>query len=150
MNNIVLIGVANGTPQDDRTKLLIDIHYNNEIFPWEVRIPPTYTGTFDEYLTEHADEIYADLATKLQAWEDLDPKERQVPVGMMFGETEETITVPITREEVVTPTYPDYYVLRANEYPSVAEQMDAFWKGGAAAEAMQQRILDIKNKYPKP
>lgn len=147
MNNIVLIGVANGTPHDDRTRLVIDIYYNDEIFPWEVRVPPTYTGTFDEYLTEHANEIYTDLATKLQAWEDLDPKERQIPTGMVFGET---ITVPITREEVVAPTYPDYYVLRANEYPSLAEQMDAFWKGGTAADAMHQRIVDIKNKYPKP
>lgn len=150
MNNIVLRGVADGTLQDDRTRLVIDIYYNNEIFPWEVRIPPTYAGTFDEYLTEHAEEIYTDLATKLQAWEELNPKERQVPTGIWFGETEETITIPITRKEVVTPTYPDYYVLRANEYPPLAEQMDAFWKGGVSAEAMQQCIVDIKNKYPKP
>lgn len=34
--------------------------------------------------------------------------------------------------------------------PRLSEQMDAFWKGGTAADAMHQRIVDIKNKYPKP
>ncbi len=146
MNSITLTGVANGNQMDDRTLLVIDVTYNDELFPWSTRMTPTYTGSFDQYIAENADSIYADIAAKLQVWEDLDPKEREIPPE--FGEP--PIIVPITRGEIVTPTYPDYYVLRAREYPSVAEQMDAFWKGGAAADAMHQKILDIKNKYPKP
>jgi hypothetical protein len=146
MNSIILRGIANGNAQDDRTLLVIDVNYNDETFPWNLRMFPTYTGSFDQYITEHEENVYADVAAKLQEWEDLDPKEREI----QLEPDEEPIIVPITREEVVTPTYPDYYVMRAREYPPLAEQMDAFWKGGTAAENMHQKILDIKNKYPKP
>lgn len=44
----------------------------------------------------------------------------------------------------------NYAQKRAIEYPPVTEQLDAFWKGGADAEAMRVRIQEIKNKYPKP
>jgi hypothetical protein len=145
MNNITLQGIRDGNTQDDRMLLVLEVRYNDEIFPWNIRMHPTYVGTYDEYITEHASSIYADIASKLEQWELLDPKEREIESP--FGK--EPIVVPITREEVVTPTYPDYYVLRANEYPPLAEQMDAFWKGGDAAEQMQQKILDIKLKYPK-
>lgn len=42
-----------------------------------------------------------------------------------------------------------YQTLRQEAYPSVAEQLDALWKGGADAEAMRQRVLAVKVKYPK-
>lgn len=38
---------------------------------------------------------------------------------------------------------------RMNAYPSIGDQLDALWKGGAALEEMRQRILDVKSKYPK-
>ena len=38
---------------------------------------------------------------------------------------------------------------RRNEYPDIGDQLDAFWKGGDAAEAMRQRILAVKEKFPK-
>lgn len=38
---------------------------------------------------------------------------------------------------------------RQHSYPSIGDQLDALWKGGAALEEMRQRILDIKSKYPK-
>lgn len=44
----------------------------------------------------------------------------------------------------------DYAERRRKEYPPLAEQLDALWKGGAEAEAMRQRILAVKAKYPKP
>lgn len=50
----------------------------------------------------------------------------------------------------------DYRTLRAQEYPSIGEQLDALWKEMQAlprtqeAEAMLQRIRDVKAKYPKP
>jgi hypothetical protein len=43
-------------------------------------------------------------------------------------------------------TYAD---LRKNEYPLIADQLDALWKGGEALEQMRQQILLIKEKYPK-
>jgi hypothetical protein len=39
---------------------------------------------------------------------------------------------------------------RVKEYPPLADQIDALWKGGDAAEAMLQKVMDVKNKYPKP
>lgn len=44
----------------------------------------------------------------------------------------------------------DWLNLREDAYPAMAEQMDAFWKGGEAAEAMRTRIQAVKDRYPKP
>lgn len=44
----------------------------------------------------------------------------------------------------------DYRERRRAEYPPIAEQLDAQWKGGEAAEAMRQKVLAVKVKYPKP
>lgn len=52
---------------------------------------------------------------------------------------------------VVQPPMPDYYALRRAEYPSLADQLDAFWKGPQSPEyvAMQDKIQAVKQKYPK-
>jgi hypothetical protein len=42
-----------------------------------------------------------------------------------------------------------YQEKRRLEYPSIGDQLDALWKGGAAAEEMLARVQAIKNKYPK-
>lgn len=47
------------------------------------------------------------------------------------------------------PAY-DYRMLRAAAYPPIGDQLDALWKGGAAAEDMLQRVLAVKARYPKP
>jgi hypothetical protein len=39
---------------------------------------------------------------------------------------------------------------RQQEYPSMGDQLDALWKGGAAADAMLEKIQAVKTKYPKP
>lgn len=39
---------------------------------------------------------------------------------------------------------------RAAEYPPVKEQLDAFWKGGAEAEAMRAKVMAVKAAHPKP
>jgi hypothetical protein len=44
----------------------------------------------------------------------------------------------------------DYVRLRRHEYPSMGDQLDAIWKGGAEADAMRKRIEEVKAKYPKP
>ena len=43
-----------------------------------------------------------------------------------------------------------YRVKRANEYPSIGDQLDAFWKGGEAAAEMLAKVQAVKTKYPKP
>jgi len=43
-----------------------------------------------------------------------------------------------------------YKSQRAAEYPPVGDQLDALWKGGAAAEEMLATVMAVKAKYPKP
>ncbi len=43
----------------------------------------------------------------------------------------------------------DYAAKRVEEYPSLADQLDAIWKGGDYAEEMRQRIMEIKDQFPK-
>jgi hypothetical protein len=43
----------------------------------------------------------------------------------------------------------DYAQRRKEEYPDIGEQLDALWKGGDAAESMRQKILAVKEQYPK-
>ena len=45
---------------------------------------------------------------------------------------------------------PDAYKFaRVREYPSIGDQLDALWKGGADAEAMLAKVQAVKIKYPK-
>ena len=43
----------------------------------------------------------------------------------------------------------EYQRSRAGEYPAIGDQLDAVWKGGAAAEEMLALVQSVKNKYPK-
>jgi hypothetical protein len=43
----------------------------------------------------------------------------------------------------------DYRDLRKSDYPPIAEQLDAMWKGGDALEVMRVRILEVKQRFPK-
>ena len=58
---------------------------------------------------------------------------------------------PISKEEIVKPSIPDYYALRRSEYPSLGDQLDAVWKGTASQAFldMQAKIALVKAKYPK-
>lgn len=38
---------------------------------------------------------------------------------------------------------------RRKEYPSLEDQLDALWKGGAEAEAMRAQIMAVKSRFPK-
>ena len=42
-----------------------------------------------------------------------------------------------------------YRTLRAAAYPPIGDQLDALWKGGAAAEEMLTQIQAVKARYPK-
>lgn len=43
-----------------------------------------------------------------------------------------------------------YIKLRRKEYPSTEDQLDAIFKGGQDFKDMQDSIIAIKEKYPKP
>lgn len=43
-----------------------------------------------------------------------------------------------------------YAALRRDNYPDVRDQLDALWKGGEALEEMRRKVLEVKEKYPKP
>jgi len=43
-----------------------------------------------------------------------------------------------------------YKAQRAVEYPPIGDQLDALWKGGAAAAEMLATVQAVKTKYPKP
>lgn len=39
---------------------------------------------------------------------------------------------------------------RQSAYPSIGDQLDALWKGGAAATEMLARVQAVKAQFPKP
>jgi hypothetical protein len=55
----------------------------------------------------------------------------------------------IEREDGGLAAASDYVSLRRGAYPSLVDQIDALWKGGAAADDMRDRVLGVKAKYPK-
>ena len=59
-------------------------------------------------------------------------------LAVQFDEFSELITAP-------TP----YQQLRAAAYPPIGDQLDALWKGGAAAEEMLAQIHAVKARHPK-
>jgi len=44
----------------------------------------------------------------------------------------------------------EYQRQRVPEYPSIGDQLDAIWKGGDAYDVMLAKVMEIKDKYPKP
>ena len=43
----------------------------------------------------------------------------------------------------------DYAARRRGEYPSIEDQLDALWKGGTDVDEMRQRVLAVKQRFPK-
>lgn len=64
------------------------------------------------------------------------------------------LSVPAPSKEEMVAAINDaqniYKQLRKEEYPSIADQLDAIWSGGPAQAAMLATIQGIKGKYPKP
>lgn len=84
---------------------------------------------------------------------DLQENEFEVHSDMFWVEASTDVIVGATYIDGVftnpTPYVPTYDVLRAYEYPAIADQLDAFWKGGNALEEMRAKVLAVKEKYPK-
>jgi len=66
-------------------------------------------------------------------------------------------TAPVTEAQIATELArlqadydaKEYQRSRASEYPAIGDQLDALWKGGAAAEEMLALVQAVKDKYPK-
>jgi hypothetical protein len=140
--SISLEGVASNLAGEERALAYLKVEHNGQTYDWTLFIPAG--ADLSAYIASKEAGIYADIDAKEAAWA-VAPKTREIP-DPMGGEPR---TVDIDKSEVVRPDNPDYYALRRAEYPSLADQLDAMWKGGEAATAMTAKIAEVKAKYPK-
>jgi hypothetical protein len=124
----------------------LTVEYNSNVYQWQIFVPPD-SGDLGTFIENSKITIESQIAAKEAEWESLDPKTRTIsdPLG-------EDVVVDIQKEEIVRPDIPDYYALRRNAYPPLAEQIGAFWKGPQDPDyiAMQEKVLAVKAQYPKP
>lgn len=136
------------TPGNKETRALayLNVLYNGNTYNWTVYVPENVN--LSEFLEEVKPKIEADIDKKESIWAALDPKTRTIDNPL----TGNPVTVDILKEEIVKPDVPDYYALRRDEYPDVAEQIAALWKGLDTTDYvdMLDKIKEIKQKYPKP
>jgi hypothetical protein len=140
---ISLEGIASNLANEERGLAYLKVEHNGQTYDWQLFIPQGVD--LSAYISSKEAAIYADIDAKEAAWA-VAPKTREIPDP--FGG--EPTVVDIDKSEIVRPDNPDYYALRRAEYPSLADQLDAMWKGGEAAAAMTARIAEVKAKYPKP
>jgi len=140
--SISLEGVASNLAGEERALAYLKVEHNGQTYDWTLFIPAGVD--LSAYIASKEAAIYADIDAKEAAWV-VAPKTREIP-DPMGGEPQ---TVDIDKSEVVRANNPDYYAKRRAEYPSLADQLDAMWKGGEAATAMTAQIAAVKAKYPK-
>ena len=147
MTTINLMGIASNLPDENRALAYIEVIYNDVKYDWQIFIPNNVEN-IDQFLQSAQQSIINDIYSKELVWAAIDPKTRTIQDPM----TNENIEVPISKEEIVKPSIPDYYALRRSEYPSLGDQLDAMWKGldSQAFSDMQAKIIAVKAKYPKP
>jgi hypothetical protein len=146
MSSINLVGLASNLPDENRALAYIEVQHNDNTYNWQIFIPNN-VDNIDQFLQSAQQSILNDINLKELAWTELEPKTRTINDPM----TGQTIEVPISKEEIVKPSIPDYYALRRNEYPSLGDQLDAVWKGVGSQSFvdMQAKIAFVKAKYPK-
>jgi hypothetical protein len=146
MSSINLVGLASNLPDENRALAYIEVQHNDNTYNWQIFIPSNVEN-IDQFLQSAQQSILNDIDLKELAWTELEPKTRSLP-DPISGESIET---PISKDEIVKPSIPDYYALRRSEYPSLGDQLDAMWKGvtSQAFLDMQDKIALVKAKYPK-
>lgn len=141
--SISLEGLMSPGGDETRALAMVKVEHNGQTYDWQMFIPEGVS--LSEYVTNAEATIKAQIDAKEAEWEALTPKTREIEDPM----TGETTTQDIPKDEIVRPDIPDYYAKRRAEYPSIGDQLDAFWKGGDAATAMLAKIQAVKDKYPK-
>ena len=142
--SISLEGLMSVGGDETRALAMVKVVHNEQTYDWQMFIPEGVD--LATYIEESEVRIKAEIDAKEAEWEALDPKTKEIVDGIMG----EVITVDIEKSEIVKPEIPDYYAKRRAEYPSIGDQLDAFWKGGDAATEMLAKIQAVKDKYPKP
>jgi hypothetical protein len=143
MTTIALEGLASNLEGEERALAYIKVEHNGQTYDWQMFVPAN--TALDAYMAASSARIGAEIDAKEAEWVAA-PKTREIEDPM----TGEKTTMPIDKSEIVRPDIPDYYAKRRAEYPSLAEQMGAMWKGGDAATEMAAKVQAIKDKYPKP
>jgi hypothetical protein len=141
--SVSLEGLASNLDNEERGLAYLKVEHNGQSYDWQIFIPPG--ADLSAYIASKEAAIKADIDAKEAVWA-VAPKTREIP-DPMGGDP---ITVNVDKSEIVRPDVPDYYAKRRAEYPSLAEQLGAMWKGGDAAIEMAAKIAEIKAKYPKP
>ena len=142
--SVSLEGLMTMGGDETRALAMVKVDHNNQTYDWQIFVPPN--TDLSSFITGSESRLKAEIDAKEAEWAALTPKTRETTDPI----TGKTITVPIDKSEIVRPEIPDYYAKRRAEYPSIGDQMDAMWKGGQEAAAMQQKIQEVKNRHPKP
>lgn len=146
MSEVIITGISN-VQGEERSLVHLYVEHNGNTYEWK-RYVPKNVDSLDDFIISIKQSVLNEIDSKESAWADLEPKTRTILDPLTNTET----TVPIAKEEIVSPSIPDYYTLRKNEYPSLGDQLDAIWKGVDSESFinMMNKIKEIKNKYPKP
>lgn len=140
---VEIAGVQSQPSPETRNLVYLQVYYDQNVYSWAIYVSPE--EDMESYVQANSERIKKEIDLKEHEWQNLDPKTRTINVDG------NDITVDIPKDEIVKPDIPDYYAKRRMEYPDVGEQFDSFWKGVGSSEylQMQQKILEVKNKYPK-
>jgi hypothetical protein len=132
-------------PPEDRDIAKLEVQHLGNTYEWAAYVPRGID--LNQSLANLENKIYADIEAKEALWA-THPKTKTI-VNPFTGENN---TVEVQKEEIVCPDMPDYYARRRAEYPPISDQLDAVWRGLDSPEylAMEGKILEVKNKYPKP
>lgn len=142
---IGLKGLYTPPAPETRDIAYLSVEHNGQTYDWIIYVPQGVN--VGEYLAANETTIYNSIDAKEATWTALEPKTRTVVDPM----TNEETVVAIDKSEVVKPDYPDYYALRRSAYPSIGDQLDAFWKGVDSEEyaIILSKIQAVKDQYPK-
>jgi hypothetical protein len=144
MTTVSLEGLQSGMVGEDRAIAILKVEHNGQTYDWQRYVPAGVD--LSDFINGLSSSVGAEIDAKEAEWAALTPKTRETNDPM----TGDAITVDIDKSEVVRPDVPDYYAKRRAEYPALGDQLDAQWKGGDAATAMQACIQAVKTNNPKP
>lgn len=145
ITKIEMKGIYNPPAPEIRVLVLIDVHYNDQIYDWQI-FAPVETSDWVTFLEENKTKIQTQIDIKETEWQNLEPKTKTIE-DEFGGQT----VVAIDKSEIVRSDIPDYYAKRRAEYPPIGDQLDALWKGVDSPEfaAVMNKIQEVKQKYPK-